>query len=421
MGRLTILDGLRGYFLVFMFLNHLTFAGDYLLVKINHDELGFVEGAQGFVFLSGLLAGLVHGQRMIRRGFGVAASAIWNRAAEIYAYALVCVLVILLLQTVLPGSQLYWHHWLGDLRFGRSRLVAASALLLYQPDHLDILPQYVVYLLVTPPLMWLCLRGRWPWLAAGCVVLWLAVQFGAHLPLAAAMDRMLPLRAYFNVLAWQLIFMTGLMIGVAMAQGRIDWDRLFRRDRPELAIIAAVLLLFFAVWRVWSNHFTMPGPIALRFHALANRGEFGVVYLLNFAAAAYVVTWVVRVGPATASASLRSLARLLQQLFNLPFLRLLGRHSLQVYAWHVIMIYLLKAVDHDWGPFDEATKTLIAVTGIALLAVPALILERAGAALPRLRPRPAIADRGPGRHPRPTATGTPPRPTPSSPPSPHRR
>ncbi|HEU5094168.1 MAG TPA: OpgC domain-containing protein, partial [Reyranella sp.] len=63
MGRLTILDGLRGYFLVFMFLNHLAFTGGYMLVKINHDELGFVEGVQGFVFLSGLLAGLVHGQR----------------------------------------------------------------------------------------------------------------------------------------------------------------------------------------------------------------------------------------------------------------------------------------------------------------------------------------------------------------------
>jgi hypothetical protein len=401
MGRLTILDGLRGYFLVFMFLNHLTFAGDYLLVKINHDELGFVEGAQGFVFLSGLLAGLVHGQRMIRHGFGAAASAIWNRAAEIYAYALGCVLIILVLQTLLPGSQLYWHHWLGDLRFGRGRLVAASALLLYQPDYLDILPQYIFYLLVTPPLMWLCMRGRWPWLAAGCIVVWLAVQLGAHLPLAAALDRILPLRAYFNVLAWQFLFMGGLMIGIAMAQGQIDWDRLFRRDRPELAIVAAALLLFFAVWRVWSNNFTMPEPLAARLHALANRGEFGLVYLLNFAAAAYAVTWVIRVGSATASAPLRWLSRMLNGLFNLSFLRLLGRHSLQVYAWHVIVIYLLKAVDHDWGPFNEMTKTLIALTGISLLAIPALILERPWTARLGLRLRPAMADRRLERHPRP--------------------
>jgi hypothetical protein len=407
MGRLTILDGLRGYFLVFMFLNHLTFTGGYLLVKINHDELGFVEGAQGFVFLSGLLAGLVHGQRALRRGFGPAASAMWNRAAEIYAYALGCVLIILALQPLLPGSQLYWHHWLGDLNFGRARHVAASALLLYQPDYLDILPQYIVYLLVAPPLLWLCLRGRWAWVAAGCVALWLAVQLGAHLPAAAALDRLLPLRAYFNVLAWQFVFMAGLMIGAAMAQGRIDWDRLFRRDRPELAIVAAVLLLFFAVWRVLFNNFALPEPIAARFQVLANRGEFGIVYLLNFAAAAYAMTWVIRVGPATTSALLRRLAGLLSSLFNLSFLRLLGRHSLQVYAWHVIVVYLLKAVDHDWGPFGEATKTLIAVTGIALLAIPALLLERLSMARPNASPgvSPALKLRA----------------TPSSPPSPPRR
>lgn len=405
MGRLTILDGLRGYFLVFMFLNHLTFTGGYLLVKINHDELGFVEGAQGFVFLSGLLAGLIHGQRMIRRGFGVAAGAMWNRAAEIYAYALGCVLIILVLQTMLPGSQLYWHHWLGDLRFGRGRLVAASALLLYQPDHLDILPQYIFYLLVAPPLLWLCLRGRWTWVAAGSIVLWLAVQLGAHLPLAAAMDRLLPLRAYFNVLAWQFVFMSGLMIGIAMAQGRVDWDRFFRRDRPQLAVISAVLLLFFAIWRVWFNHFTPPEPIATRLHALANRGEFGIVYLLNFAAAAYAVTWVIRVGPATTSAVLHSLARLLSGLFNLPFLRLLGRHSLQVYAWHVIVIYLLKAADHDWGPFDEATKTLIALAGVSLLSLPALVLERSKSLRFGGRLGPAATDRRLGRHPRPPLAG----------------
>ena len=409
MGRLTILDGLRGYFLVFMFLNHLTFAGDYMLVKINHDELGFVEGAQGFVFLSGLLAGLIHGRRMIRHGFGTAAGAIWNRTAEIYAYALGCVLIILVLQTLLPDSHTYWHQWLGDLQFGRRRLVAASALLLYQPDYLDILPQYIFYLLLTPALIWLALRGHWPWLVAGCVVLWLAVQFGVHLPLATAIDHTLPLRAYFNVLAWQLIFVGGLMIGIAMAQRRIDWNRLFRRDRPEFALVAAILLLFFAVWRVWSNHFAMPEPLATRLHAFANRGEFGPIYLLNFVAAAYAVTWVIRVGPATTSMPLRWLGSMLGGLFNLPFLRLLGRHSLQVYAWHVIMIYLLKTVDYDWGPFGEATKTVIALTGIALLALPALILDRSKAVLPKARvepsapdqrldapPRPSLADKGRG-------------------------
>jgi peptidoglycan/LPS O-acetylase OafA/YrhL len=119
-------------------------------------------------------------------------------------------------------------------------------------------------------------------------------------------------------------------------------------------------------------------------------------------AAAYAVTWVIRVGPATASMPLRWLGSLLGGFFNLPFLRLLGRHSLQVYAWHVVVIYLLKTVDYNWGPFSEATKTAIALTGIALLALPALILDRSKAALPKARVEPSVPDQRLDARPRPS-------------------
>src|SRR5690606_29695029 len=70
MRRLEVLDGMRGYVLVLMMLNHLTFAGGYLLVKINHGELGYVQDAQGFIFLSGLLVGMVYARRMLKEGYG---------------------------------------------------------------------------------------------------------------------------------------------------------------------------------------------------------------------------------------------------------------------------------------------------------------------------------------------------------------
>ncbi len=54
MKRYDLIDGMRGYFLVFMLINHLIFAGGYWLVQVNHNQLAFVEDAQGFVFLSGL-------------------------------------------------------------------------------------------------------------------------------------------------------------------------------------------------------------------------------------------------------------------------------------------------------------------------------------------------------------------------------
>jgi len=379
MNRHEILDGLRGYFLVFMLLNHLSFAGGYLLVRINHAEVSFVEGAQGFVFLSGLLIGLVYSRRMIQKGFSVAAGGIWNRAAELYAYALGCILIVLMLHRLLPGSGVYWHPWLGELDLGDGRLMVAATTLFYQPTNMDILPQYVVYLIVAPPLVWLCIRDKWHWVAAGCVVAWLAVQFGLHLPAAAAIGKVLALRAHFNVLTWQVLFIGGMILGALTTSGRIDWNRVFRSDRPQFAVMAAVVLVLFAGYRVWTIHFSIPGPLMERFAAYGNRGEFGPIYLVNFVALAYLTTWLIRTGPAAASAPVRRLGMLLKGLFTFSFLRLLGRHSLQVYAWHVIMVYLFKALDHGWGPFGEATKTLIALSGIALLAVPALIYERRGA------------------------------------------
>lgn len=385
MKRLEILDGLRGYFLVFMLLNHLSFTGGYLLVKINHAEFGFVEDAQGFVFLSGLLIGMVYARRMATKGFRTAASAIWSRASELYAYALGCLLIVLVLHRLLPGSEVYWHPWLGELDLGDGRLMVAAATLLYQPTYMDILPQYIVYLIVSPPLVWLCVTGRWAWVAGGCAVLWLAVQLGLHFPAGAAIDEALALRAHFNVLTWQVVFMSGLMLGVATVRGQIDWDRIFRADRPQLAIIATVMLVFFAAWRLWTANADLPEPLMQRFIAHGNRGEFGLIYLLNFMALAYLVTWLIRAAPQSEWAPVRRLGLLLNGLFSLSFLRLLGRHSLQVYAWHVIMVYLFKAVDHGWGPFNEPTKTVIALTGITLLALPALLRERTVGELLRLR------------------------------------
>jgi hypothetical protein len=95
MGRLSILDGLRGYFLVFMLLNHLVFTGGLWLVHVNHAELGFVQDAQGFIFLSGLLVGLIYTRYFLRNEFAAAARKVLRRALQLYAYAIGVILLVL--------------------------------------------------------------------------------------------------------------------------------------------------------------------------------------------------------------------------------------------------------------------------------------------------------------------------------------
>lgn len=385
MQRLEILDGMRGYFLVFMMLNHLTFAGGYLLVKFNHGELGYVQDAQGFVFLSGMLVGMVYARRMLKEGYAVGARQIRRRAFDIYRYAAGSLLAIMALGLVLTESATYWEPWLWDLARHDPFYAAASLLLVYQPTYMDILPQYIIYMLVSPPLVWLCVTGRWIWVAAFSVVLWVGVQLSLHYPLADAIRGMLDrvhegrmLRTAFNVLGWQIVFMTGLVLGSLTATGQIDWKKTFAR--PEAAVLAwaalAVMLFFMAI-RLGFTFKVMPEDMAEQIRSLDSRVEFSFIYLANFMATGYLVAWMVIAGPEARHRIVRALGNGMRWVFSLSFLRLIGRHSLQVYAWHVIVVYLLKGVEHHYGPFEEWTKTAIALLAISALALPALYRERA--------------------------------------------
>lgn len=384
MRRLEILDGMRGYFLVFMMLNHLTFAGGYLLVKFNHGELGYVQDAQGFVFLSGLLVGMVYARRMLKEGYEVGARKIRKRAVEIYYYAAGSLLIILALGLILTDSATYWEPWLWSLASHDPFYAVASLLLLYQPTYMDILPQYIIYMLVSPPLVWLCVTGRWMWVVAFSVVLWVAVQLSLHYPLAYGIRHVLDwvhegrmLRTAFNVLAWQIVFMAGLVLGSLTAARQVDWSKVFTPESTALVWAALVLVFFFMAIRLGFTFDVMPEEMGERFRDLDDRVQFSFVYLVNFMATGYLVAWTVMAGPSARNRIVRALGNGMRWIFGLPFLRLIGRHSLQVYAWHVIVIYLLKGFEHHYGPFNEWTKTAIALLAISSLAIPALYRERA--------------------------------------------
>lgn len=382
MRRLEALDGLRGYFLVFMMLNHLTFAGGYLLVKINHGELGFVQDAQGFVFLSGLLVGMVYAGQMRKRGYAASAQKIRGRARELYGWALFCLIAIMAFGAVLKGANVYWEPFLWQLAHNDLHFAAAAAALLYQPTYMDILPQYICYMLVAPPLVWLCVNGRWMEVAVGSALLWLAVQLGFHLPLANAVDAglkladpELALRAHFNIFAWQVVFMSGLVLGALTSTRAIDWGKVMDPQKTALAKGALFLVLLFMAMRLARTFGVFPEVMEARFPAIDNRGEFSILYLANFAAIGYLVAWTMIAGTESQNPLVRRIAEGLHALFQLPFLRLIGRHSLHVYVWHVLVIYLLKGVDHHYGPFGEATKTAIAILAVGSLAIPALWRE----------------------------------------------
>src|SRR5690606_20231948 len=128
--------------------------------------------------------------------------------------------------------------------------------LLYQPTYMDILPQYIVYMVVAPPLIWLCITGRWMWVVALSVAIWVATQLGLHMPLALGITGILDqiydgrlFRTAFNVLGWQIVFMAGLVLGALTSTQQIDWKKLISPERTVWVWTAFAFVLVFMFFR----------------------------------------------------------------------------------------------------------------------------------------------------------------------------
>lgn len=382
MKRFEIIDGMRGYFLVFMLINHLIFVGGYWMMEVNHRQFAFVEDAQGFVFLSGLLIGMVYARKMIKNGYERGRQLLFDRAFELYRYAMGTVMAVLVVQLILPDAQRLWYNWLGTTNFDEPLRLAAIATFLLQPTFMDILPQYIVYMLFAPPLVWLCLRGKWAHVLAGSLIVWMAAQLGLQRFLTEPLNALVMgpdeqgIRASFNMLGWQIVFFSAMVIGVLTAQNKIAWTRIFSPEKTMLPKVALVVCLFFLPLRIVTAWDLLPQAVLDKFATMEIRADFGPVYLLNFAAVATGLAWLLIAGPKHHNLWIRKLAGIVTAVFTFRFLRLLGRHSLQVYVWHVAIVYAVYYADGRTPELSQLTKTTIAVVCIGLLALPALWRER---------------------------------------------
>jgi hypothetical protein len=134
---------------------------------------------------------------------------ILTRAYDLYVYAVIVLAAVLILAIVVPNSRPLWGHFMWEMYQTPSVSAVLAFLLLYQPTFMDILPQYIVYLVVSPLLLRWVARGYWREVLGGSILLWLAVQLGWHLPglriIEETVREVAPgftLRSHFNPLAW---------------------------------------------------------------------------------------------------------------------------------------------------------------------------------------------------------------------------
>jgi hypothetical protein len=250
--RLWEIDALRGLMLVLMTLTHIpTRFADPL-----GQPLGFVSAAEGFVLLSGFVAGMVYTQRQRRDGDEAMREAFVQRAVKLYAVQVSLLLFVLSVVTLLglmrqEGAVTDLVSWF--LEHPLTALIS-GLLLIYNPPLLDILPMYVLFMLASPLLLWHGARGGWNAIVLLSAGIWLCAQFGLseslHAVLVWLVGMPVPLRqtGAFEMVAWQFIWVLGLWMGASQGAQRPVQPAPF----PRGAVVAAAM--FAAVHLVWREH-----------------------------------------------------------------------------------------------------------------------------------------------------------------------
>ena len=202
-GRDLRIDLLRGYFVVAMIIDHVR--GQSPLYLLTGGNQFFTSAAEGFILTSGLVAGLVYKRLIERLGLAQSLLKLLARAASLY---LLTVGVTLLL---LPISEILYLPWAQGVDLSNPVGIVVSILTLHRTYYLiDVMLLYTVLFIIVPLAFVLLDNGKgWTVLAASWV-LWAVYQV---FPEYAALPWPIAGNYLFDFSAWQVLFVTGLVLG----------------------------------------------------------------------------------------------------------------------------------------------------------------------------------------------------------------
>jgi hypothetical protein len=319
MKRFIELDILRGVLLLMMVVNHAPSP----LRLFTDQPFGFFSTAEGFVFVSAFLAGLLFQRRTEKLGFQAARAATVSRAFRIYRAHLVTLLFTFVVGGVFlaefPGMQNLLDQYFKN---PGAAMLAATALV-FQPPLMDILPMYVLFSLLTPCVFWAASRWGWKKVLFGSVALWVVSQFRVReMLLSSFKDASYLNPGPFDLLSWQLLWVGGLIFGKCVQE-----ERPILQLSPWTENMLMLLAVVFLALRWYTIAMQIdPGKQFWVF----DKWHLGPLRVMNF----FVTTWVI--------------AKLLPALqrWEIPLrpFSVVGRNMLPVFCCQICLSLLLVAI-----------------------------------------------------------------------------
>lgn len=365
MKRNDALDALRGLFLVVMTLNH----DGGPLRRLTHEPFGFVSAAEGFFLLSGLATGLAY----TAPSFSSIAQRAFHNARRIYLYHLLSFLFVFALVLLFPlaAAESRWTDRLLIIREEPLSALLLGAATLYRPHFFDILPMYTLLVLVVPFLIRRYQNGRGAAVLLFSLSLWGLSQTGLRENFTALV---LPLTqselGYFDLFAWQLLFALGTWLGF---NGRTT-SAARLPDPPGLLPIVLVLTFLLLLARHQSALFDSVFPFSIQ-HA-TEKSHLGWLRLINVLLITYLTARLVQAYP---------------HLFRWRWFAFLGAHSLPVFTYHLLMLYLLEFfVRKPIASYGTGPALLLSMLFILSLTLPAWVHSHYKERKTKTRNQPAL-------------------------------
>jgi len=342
MSRNYSIDFFRGFFLIIITIDHF-FSDDNIIKFFTHEFVGWVSAAEGFVFLSGLTAGLIYTYKINKKEPFDIAKAARKRAWTIYKYHF----VLLLLTLVILASHFYIKEfWTVRFEFLLNNPLVAiltGSIFRYQPIYLDILPMYTIYILLVPVVIKSFQANKYGLILSLSGILYAIGTCDIQLPF---FSRLFPTPDYdtgsFDLLCWQLLFIGGLFFGFLMYHGKTN-SLLNSKILLFLAVICSLAL--FITKLVYAQLesqtlLTWLGKYAwISKFSLVDKENLRPFRLLNFASLTFVVAF---------------MASHYKKGLNFKPFCYLGKYSLEVFSFHILLIIVFK-------PFKEYSNQYYAL------------------------------------------------------------
>jgi hypothetical protein len=341
------LDLFRGIALWLIFLDHIP---ENVVNWFTIRNYGFSDATEIFIFISGYTAAFVYGRAMRERGFLIAGARILRRAWQIYV-AHIFLFTIFMAEIAYVAATFdnpLYAEEMNILDFLKQPDVTIfqALLLKFKPVNMDVLPLYIVLLLLFPPALAMLMWQPAFALAASALLYVLTWTFDWNLP------------AYpngvwfFNPFAWQLLFVFGAWCALGGAKRLAP----VLQSRAILAVAIAYLAFAFVIaltWYIEPLGRLVPNWLSEWMYPI-DKTNLDVLRFAHFLAlAAVTVRFVPRDWPGLKWPILQ------------PAIRC-GQHSLEIFCLGVFLAFAGQFVisEYSGGPLIQIA---ISITGIVIM------------------------------------------------------